>query len=183
MREYLTLRRAARDYHEREIEPKLTRKRAAQWITSLETRMPAKLLDAPIESIEAGALLDALRPIYRAVPETGRRIRQRLDALFDDAVMRKFVLGNPTRTMSAPTRDRGIRIKRPWSKPYAVRGESLRLMRSGARCAQGRRRDTDTVAAWALNRNVNPEPFADAVHPCGPTRGRCRASSIFATGS
>lgn len=40
-RERMTLARAARDYHERVVEPRLTAKHAAQWISSLEHHVPA----------------------------------------------------------------------------------------------------------------------------------------------
>lgn len=42
-RERWTLARCARDYHERVIEPTKTTKHAAQWISSLENHVPAKL--------------------------------------------------------------------------------------------------------------------------------------------
>ena len=42
-RERWTLARAARDYHERVIEPSRSTKHGAQWLASLENHVPAKL--------------------------------------------------------------------------------------------------------------------------------------------
>ncbi|MDE2081697.1 MAG: tyrosine-type recombinase/integrase [Burkholderiales bacterium] len=100
-----TLARAAREYHERAVEPRLSSKHAAQWISSLENHVPAELWHAPIASIEAPALLAALakvKPHERArnlkgdrVPETLRRLRQRLDTIFEDAIFHGHCAKNP----------------------------------------------------------------------------------------
>jgi integrase len=104
-RQALTLARAARNYHERVIEPTRTTKHAAQWIASLENHIPLALWHAPVDAIEAPALLSALSkttPHERArnvkgptVPETLRRIRQRLDAVFEDAIFHGHATRNP----------------------------------------------------------------------------------------
>lgn len=92
----VTLARAARDYHERIIEPDRTEKHGAQWISSLENHMPDELWHAPIGSITAPALLDFLIKLRRTVPgETAMRIRQRLDAVFEDAIFRGVCTSNP----------------------------------------------------------------------------------------
>ena len=92
---HTTLARAARDYHERVIEPRRSEKHAAQWIASLENHMPPTVWHAPIAAVEAGQLLDFLIALDERVPETASRIRQRLEAVFDDAVLRKLVPTNP----------------------------------------------------------------------------------------
>lgn len=122
-RERWTLARAARDYHERVIEPSRTPKHAAQYIASLENHVPAALWHAPIRSIEPPTLLAALldiKPHERArnhkgdkVAETVQRIRQRLDAVFEDAIFHKRATTNPAAAIrrkmreAAPRRDRG----------------------------------------------------------------------------
>lgn len=95
----LTLARAARDYHARAVEPVCTAKHAAQWIASLEQHVPAALWHAPIATIEAPALLDAVAELALKVPETAHRVRQRLEAVFDDAEFRKLCAGNPARAL------------------------------------------------------------------------------------
>jgi integrase len=100
-REASTLRRVAREYHEKKVEPVLSDKHAKQWLASIDREenpnLPNTLLDAPIATIEPAALLDALQPLYQRIPETARRIRQRLDAVFDYAVLRKLAPANPAK--------------------------------------------------------------------------------------
>ncbi len=120
-RQALTLARCAREYHQRVIEPTRTAKHGAQWISSLENHIPATLWHAPIDTITAPQLLQALtatKPHERArnskgetVPETVRRIRQRLDAVFEDAIFHGYVGTNPAgalrRKMREQTHNRG----------------------------------------------------------------------------
>jgi integrase len=115
-REIWTLAKCARDYHERVIEPSRTEKHAAQWITSLENHMPPALWNKPIEELRAPELLAALtaiRPHERArnlkgddrVPETTRRIRQRLDAVFEDAIFHGRCSSNPAAAIRRKMRE------------------------------------------------------------------------------
>lgn len=107
-RDHWTLARCARDYHEREVEPVAKPVHAAQWISSLENHVPAALWHAPIGSITAPQLLEALQGVTsheRArnvsnLAETLRRIRQRLDAVFVDAVFHERCIGNPAATIA-----------------------------------------------------------------------------------
>lgn len=105
-REHWTLCRAARGYHERAIETTKTTRHAADWINSLENHLPATIWHKPIDAIDAPELLQALAgvgPDSRArrieqgarVMETLQRIRQRLDAVFEDAILHKRCASNP----------------------------------------------------------------------------------------
>ncbi len=104
-RDHWTLARSARDYHERVIEPSRTPKHAAQWISSLENHVPPALWHRPIGEITAPELLAALldvTPHERArnlkgetLPETVRRIRQRLEAIYEDAIFHGRAQANP----------------------------------------------------------------------------------------
>lgn len=105
-RERWTLARCARDYHARLIEPSRTARHAAQWIASLENHIPAALWNAPIDSIKAPELLTALlaiKPHERArnvtdddqPHETVKRIRQRLEAVFESEQFNERCTGNP----------------------------------------------------------------------------------------
>ena len=105
-REHWTLCRAAREYHERAIETTKTKKHAADWINSLENHLPASIWHKPIDAIDAPELLQALAGVTahsRArrveqgarVMETLQRIRQRLDAVFEDAIFHKRCTSNP----------------------------------------------------------------------------------------
>ncbi len=90
-----TLARAARAYHE-SIEAQFGNdKHRAQWINSMEQHVPAELWGKPIAEIAASELIDAMSALERRVPETGRRIRQRISAVLDDAVVRGWMGKNP----------------------------------------------------------------------------------------
>ena len=115
-RERWTLARCARDYHERVIEPVKTSKHSAQWISSLENHVPASVWHKPIGDIEPPELLQALggvtaherarRVVAGArVTETVQRIRQRLDAVFEDAIFHKRCTTNPAAAVRRKMRE------------------------------------------------------------------------------
>jgi integrase len=136
--EHWTLARCARDYHERIIEPKLTRKHAAQWIASLENHIPAGLWHAPIVTITAPALVAALlkmKPHARArnkgggdrMGETRSRVLQRLAAVWDDAIFHERATANPAGSATrrkiaegAPKRRRGAHRALPYGEAPAA---------------------------------------------------------------
>jgi integrase len=125
-RDHWTLARCARDYHERVIERTRTDKHAAQWISSLEHHLPAALWHAPIGSIAPPALLqalDAATPHERArrpgdLSETLRRVRQRLDTVFEDAIFHGRCSANPAAA---------IRRKLHEARPADSKGQFLAL--------------------------------------------------------
>jgi len=115
-RERWTLARCARDYHARVIELTRTPKHAAQWISSLENHMPASLWHKPIADVQAPALLAALasiKPHERAhnlngdakIMETIGRVRQRLDAVFEDAIFHSRCTSNPAAAVRRKIRE------------------------------------------------------------------------------
>jgi integrase len=117
-RERTTLARVAREYHERVIEPSRTVKHAAQWIASLEHHVPETLWNAPIESVTPPQLLEALlgvRSLADAevkVPETLQRVRQRLDAVFEDAMFHGHCSTNPAAAIKRKMQEAGGKRKR-----------------------------------------------------------------------
>lgn len=114
-RESRTLARVAREYHARVIEPTRSSRHGAQWISSLENHIPAALWHAPIDTITAPALLAALqeiKPHERArnlkgdkLPETLRRIRQRLDTIFEHAIFEGWCQVNPATAVKRKLRE------------------------------------------------------------------------------
>jgi integrase len=99
-RERVTLARFARQYHEKIEQRFRNEKHRAQWINSLEQHVPAKIWNAPIDGIEAGELLDALRDLQQRLPETGRRVKGRLETVFAEAVIRKIAPTNPVSSIA-----------------------------------------------------------------------------------
>ena len=104
--EKATLRRVLRAYHEKHVEPALSLKHGKQWLASVEAHVPETILDKPIAVIQAGELLDALQPLFVTVPETARRVRQRLDTVFDDAVLRNLAFTNPAKIIARSLRQK-----------------------------------------------------------------------------
>lgn len=145
VRDHWTLARSARDYHERVIEPTRSAKHAAQWISSLENHMPGSLWNRPIGEVDPPLLLEALtniRPHERArnltddhrVSETIQRIRQRLDAVFEDAIFHKRCVSNPAAAIRRKMREAGLSLApagRFASLPYKEAPGLMARLRQG----------------------------------------------------
>ena len=96
-RESATLAREARRHHELVSSTFHNPKHAAQWINSLEQHVPARLWHMPIADAaqKHGEFLEFLQPLYITKRETASRVRLRLDAVFDDAMLRGLCTANP----------------------------------------------------------------------------------------
>lgn len=131
-RERATLARVARDYHERVIEPSRTAKHGAQWIASLENHVPDRLWHKPIADVSGPELLDFMIELQAKVPETAARVRQRLEAIFDDAEFREICTGNPARAIRRKLREttNGRRGGSFSALPYAQAPAFLAKLRS-----------------------------------------------------
>jgi integrase len=111
-RERRTLARVARDYHERVIEPSRSTKHGADWINSLETHVPADLWHRPIDEVSAPDLLTPMLALQHKIPETASRIRQRLDAVFEDAAFHGYATTNPAAAIRRKLREAHSRQER-----------------------------------------------------------------------
>lgn len=152
VRQRMTLARAARNYHERVIEPSRSTKHAAQWIASLENHMPAELWAKPIDQVTAPellAMLQTMTPHERArntdggTPfETQQRIRQRLDAVFEDAIFHGLCATNPAAAIKRKLREaKGRRERRqfaalPYREAPAFMAELRKAEGIAARCLE-----------------------------------------------
>ena len=139
--ERATLARVARAYHERVIEGSRSSKHAAQWIASLEANVPPELWQKPIAEVTAQELLAALIGLQARIPETASRVRQRLDAIFEDAVFHGLAAANPAAT---------IRRKLREAKGRRVRGQFQALAYGEAPALVARLRQMEGIAARAL---------------------------------
>jgi integrase len=155
-RERWTLARAARDYHARVVEPSRSAKHAAQWIASLENHVPPALWHTPIDAIEPPQLLGVLQavtPHERArnvssgskLQETVMRLRQRLDAVFEDAIFHKRCKSNPAVA---------IRRKLREAQPKRERGSFRALPYREAPAFMARLRMAEGLAPRALELTV-----------------------------
>ncbi|MDA1029716.1 MAG: integrase arm-type DNA-binding domain-containing protein [Bacteroidetes bacterium] len=65
-------------------------KHAQQWINSLRTYAFPKIGNLPVDEIDTPEMLKVLQPIWLTKEETARRVRQRLGAVIDFAVVNKW---------------------------------------------------------------------------------------------
>ena len=147
-RERATLARVAREYHERVIEPSRTAKHSAQWIASLEHHVPEALWHAPIDTITPPVLLEALSGVRSLadadvkVPETLQRVRQRLDAVFEDAMFHGHCSTNPAAAIKRKMaegqgkRKRGQFAALPYRDAPAFMAKLRDQQGLGARCLE-----------------------------------------------
>ncbi len=106
--ERLTLCRCARTYHEQTVEPRRTTKHAAQWLSSLEQGIPPAIWHKAIAEVTQHELLDALAALQLRVPETASRVRQRLDAVFADAIFHGYCSTNPAAIIKRKLSERPV---------------------------------------------------------------------------
>ena len=70
-------------------------KHQAQWIGSLRTHAFKVIGDKRIDTVGAADVLSVLTPIWSTKYETARRVKQRIEAVFDWAVAHKYRTDNP----------------------------------------------------------------------------------------
>jgi len=103
-------------------------KHAAQWLASLEQHAFPIIGAKPVASIGTEDVLAVLRPIWERTPETASRLRQRIEAVLDDARVKGWrpeQLANPARwrghlsaALPSPRRVRAVRhfSSLPWQQ-------------------------------------------------------------------
>jgi integrase len=76
-------------------------KHVDQWWTSLETHVFPNIGKTMVGDVTPGDMLDVLSPIWLAIPETARRVKQRCSLIFKWAVTKNYrspLLANPADT-------------------------------------------------------------------------------------
>lgn len=81
----VTFREAARQYHEENEAGWKSDIYTRQWLASLENYAFPKIGDRPVGGIVAADIIAVLSPIWQAIPETGRQVRNRICAVLDYA--------------------------------------------------------------------------------------------------
>lgn len=74
------------------------KKHAAQWLTTLEQYAFPAIGTVPVADLQGPAIKDVLMPIWLTIPETARRVRQRIGAVLD------WAYANGLRESEAPMR-------------------------------------------------------------------------------
>lgn len=80
-KERLTFEQTARRLFEQDS-PKWAPEHAKRWWGSLEAHVLPKLGARPIESLERPEVVEVLAALWTATPETGRKVKQRVEAIF-----------------------------------------------------------------------------------------------------
>ena len=78
-----TFKDAAVQVHAENLPAWKNGKHTAQWISTLEQHVFPKIGSKPVDTITTGDIRDALLPIWLTIPETARRVRQRIGAVLD----------------------------------------------------------------------------------------------------
>ena len=78
-----TFEQAARQVHASHAETFRNEKHKDQWINTLVQHVFPTFGDRRVDSVEPSDVLKALSAIWLATPETARRVRQRIKAVFD----------------------------------------------------------------------------------------------------
>lgn len=81
--EVITFEQAARRVHTSMLPSWKSDKAAANWLASLENHVFPVIGDRPIQTLTSQDLLTVLAPIWHQIPETARRIKQRMEVVFD----------------------------------------------------------------------------------------------------
>lgn len=90
----LTFEESAREVHKAHAPTFRNDKHAEQWIASLDTYVFPQLGSRRVDQIDSGAVLSVLSPIWIRIPETARRVRQRMKVVFDWAKAKGYRTGD-----------------------------------------------------------------------------------------
>jgi len=81
----LTFREAAVMVHQEHLPSWKNPKHARQWLSTLEAYVFPRLGDLPVNQIDGPIVRDVLAEIWLSIPETARRVRQRIGTVLDFA--------------------------------------------------------------------------------------------------
>ena len=111
-----TFEAAAKQYHENVKAGFRNARHSASWLSSLEMHAFPKLGGTRVDRVDTAAIQATLLPIWLTVPETARRVRQRIGAVLD------FAHGQGWRDAEAPLRavSRGLPNQSKLAKHFAA---------------------------------------------------------------
>jgi integrase len=96
-----TFEEAARQVHESQSKSFRNEKHKAQWLATLDAYVFTVFGSRRVDHVDSSDVLKALSPIWLEIPETARRVRQRIKTVFDWAKAAGFRSGdNPVEGVS-----------------------------------------------------------------------------------
>lgn len=96
-----TFREAAESVHKENLPTWRNPKHGAQWLSTLEVYAFPRLGNLPVDQVDGPAIRDVLIDIWLHIPETARRVRQRIGTVLDWAHVKGY------REAPSPTRNLG----------------------------------------------------------------------------
>jgi integrase len=125
-----TFEQAARLVHANHLRAWRNPKHAAQWINTLAQYVFPVFGRRHVDQIDSADVLKALSPIWLSKPETARRVRQRIRAVFDWAKAAGHRAGdNPVDGIARALPRHSDRARHFAAMPYAEVPKFLRLLR------------------------------------------------------
>ncbi len=95
-------------------------KHAAQWLQTIKTYVLPVFGSMPVDQVSSSDVLKVLTPIWIEKPETARRVRQRIRAVFSWCKAHKYFSGdNPTDDLQAILPEQAEPTKHFAAMPYA----------------------------------------------------------------
>ena len=99
------------------------------WLQSLERHAMPKIGKRRIDRIDQADVLEVLKPIWTEIPETARRVRQRMRTVFRWAMSHKYIDHNPAGEAIDGALPRMPKVKNHLrSLPYVEVSNALRLV-------------------------------------------------------
>jgi integrase len=96
----LNFEQAARKVHEDLKDGWKNPKHGAQWLTTMETYVFARLGNCKIKDLKAQDFAETLRKIWLSKPETATRVKQRCNTVMDWCVAQEIIGANPVGVVS-----------------------------------------------------------------------------------
>jgi integrase len=131
----LTFRQCAEAYIEDHRSAWKHPKHAAQWPSTLEAYVYPVFGDLPVQSVDVGLVLKALKPIWGKKTETASRVRGRIEAVLDWATANGYRQGdNPARWRGhldklLPRQSKVAQVRHHAALPYAEAGAFMARLR------------------------------------------------------
>jgi len=115
-----TFEEAARQVHKEHSGGFRNSKHAAQWLSSLEAYAFPAIGGRRVDHLESADILKALTPIWLKIPETARRVKQRIKVVMDWSKAKGYCVGsNPTDGLTKVLPKHNMRQEHFAALPYA----------------------------------------------------------------
>lgn len=127
----LSFKETAKRVHELSKPTWRNEKHGKQFITTLETNVFPHFGDKRVDQVTSSDVLAALMPIWNTKPETARRIKQRISAVFKSAIGQGWRADNPAdaATGALPIHDRS-NVQHRKALPYDQVGAAIDKVRA-----------------------------------------------------